>query len=118
MVSALPKDGIPTMRSALPTRLTSARPSVSSAEGLAAAGFEVRTSLLGRASADESSGASMVARRSVSTGPGGRSVADAANPIAGADEPADEAARRIGAKRELEPVVVTLAGEIARVHVL
>src|SRR5688500_20078685 len=46
------------------------------------------------------------------------SVANAANPVAGADEPTDEAARRIGAKRELEPVVVPLAGEVAGVHVL
>jgi hypothetical protein len=50
MVSALPKDGMPTMMSALPMRLTSASPSVSSADAGAAAGLDVRASLLGRAS--------------------------------------------------------------------
>jgi hypothetical protein len=44
----LPNEGIPTIRSAVPMRLTSASPSASSAD-VRVAGFDVRTSLLGRA---------------------------------------------------------------------
>src|ERR671918_7756 len=45
MVSALPKDGIPTIRSALPMRRTSASPSSSSADAMGADGWVVRIAL-------------------------------------------------------------------------
>src|SRR5688500_13545914 len=50
--------------------------------------------------------------------PSEASVPNAADSIPRADEPAEEAARGVGAKRGLGPVVIALAGEITRIHVL
>ena len=62
IVSALPKLGMPTIRSACPTRRTSAEPARVERRPGSAVGLDVRTGLLGRSSSRCSLGCPSVAR--------------------------------------------------------
>src|SRR5215216_2926950 len=118
MVSALPKLGIPTIRSALPTRRTSPSPFSSSAETGGADGLDVRASLLDRRRACS------LGCRSVSLGGwlsprraprGWRPVVRDARqlPLPCSQQQVDQGSLRGSGGRDPEPLLRHLAGAVA-----